>query len=593
MPVPPGGGRDTDATMLLRAVDSDATMVLRRVEPDATVLLPPIVLPTPPAEPGDEQGSVAHHGAVMAMGSLVSRGTGFVRTIVLGAAIGAAAVSDAYNLANTLPNMVYELLLGGVLASVVVPLLVRAKLTDADRGEAYAQRLLSLATVFLAVATTLATLCAPLLTMLFTDDKTTEASKHLITTLSYLLLPEIFFYGIAAMLAAVLNTRGHFAAPMWTPILNNIVVIATAGVFVLLPTVVPLQPETITTAQVLTLGVGTTLGIVVQALGLWPALRRVGFRWKWRWDFRSLNLGQLGRIGAWMLVYVLVSQLGVVVIQRLANLAGQQGTPTHPVPGPAIFNNAYLLFMMVHGIVAVSIITALMPRMAAAAAAGRHRDLADQLSLGTRLSSVVLIPATVAYLVLGRQIGISLFQFGKYTHEQAIATGWVIAVGGLGLVPFAISQLQTFAFYAMPDTKTPALLNLPVVAVRIGLDLFFFVVLPAYWVASGLMAGNAISYVLATVLGYWLLRRRIGRLDLIDVFRPLGRLAGAAFVAGVVTWASVEVLTRMMGDGKVASIVQLVVGGAVLTVVYIGVASLLRVREVLDVVTMVRSRFRR
>src|SRR2546421_2560727 len=268
-------GPDNDATVVIPAAPAAATMSLPAVSEESTA-------------------SVTRNSAVMAVGSLASRLTGFVRTVAIGAAIGAKAFSDDYTLANTLPNMVYELLLGGVLASVVVPLLVRARTRDTDRGEAYTQRLLSLATVFLAGATVLAVLLAPLLTELVAGSSS-AADKHLTTVLGYLLLPEIFFYGVAALLAAILNTRGHFAAPMWTPILNNVVVIAMAGAFILIwSNARELSPAKVTTGQILVLGVGTTLGILVQAAGLLPALRRVGFRWRWRWDWRELRVRELG-----------------------------------------------------------------------------------------------------------------------------------------------------------------------------------------------------------------------------------------------------------------------------------------------------------
>jgi putative peptidoglycan lipid II flippase len=563
---------------------------------DTTDALPVVTGTTPPAPAPtvDDTGAiVARHGAVMALGSVVSRVTGFLRTAAIGAAIGAVAVADDYNLANTLPGMVYELLLGGVLASVVVPLLVRARTRDADRGEAYTQRLLSLAAVFLAGATVVAVACAPLFTALLTSDSTAPADRSLVTTLSYLLLPMIFFYGMAALFAAVLNTRGHFAAPMWTPILNNFVVIGMAGVFLLLPVVTPPRAETLTAGQIAVLGLGTTAGIVVQAAGLWPALRRVGFRWRWRWDFRELHLSELARVSAWMLGYVLVSQIGLVVVLRIAKLAGDAATEGEVVAGPAIFNNAYLIFMMAHGIVAVSVITALMPRMAAAATEKRHADLSHQLSVGTRLVGVVLLPATAAYVVLGRPIAVTLFEWGNYTHDQAIATGWVIAAAGLGLIPFAISQLQLFAFYAMPDTKTPALVNVPVVAVRIAVDLLLYVVLPAAWVAAGLMVGNGVSFVLAAVLGYWLLRRRIGGLDLNRVFASLGRVGIASAVAAVVTLLVTLGLTAWWGNGKVASVGQLVIGGFVLIATYVGVALAMRIHEVRELGSMVRARIGR
>src|SRR5215468_11173318 len=232
---PQSGGRhhryDPDATVALPLVPADSTVVLPAYQPGGPT--GPQGGPPDGPPPEEDTGSVARHSAVMAAGSIVSRVTGFLRTAVLAAALGAEVVSNDYNLANTIPNMVYELLLGGVLASAIVPLLVRAGRRDGDRGEAYAQRLLTMAGIFLAGATVIAVLCAPLIALLFSNSDTTPASRHLTAVFSYLLLPEIFFYGMAALFAAILNTRGHFAAPMWTPILNNIVVILTAGAFML------------------------------------------------------------------------------------------------------------------------------------------------------------------------------------------------------------------------------------------------------------------------------------------------------------------------------------------------------------------------
>jgi putative peptidoglycan lipid II flippase len=557
---------------------------------ETTVVLPAVTGPARADDSlsaADVTGSVARNSATMALGSTVSRITGYVRNAMIGAAIGAGAVADDYNLANTFPNMVYELLLGGVLTSVIVPLVMRARTTERDGGEAYAQRLLTLATVFLGGATVLAVAAAPLLTKVMTNSQTSTADRQLITVLGYLLLPEIFFYGIAALLAAVLNTRGHFAAPMWTPILNNIVVIATAGVFILLPSA-GITAGALSTAQILVLGIGTTLGIVVQASGLFPALRKVGFRWRWRWEPRELRLGELARASTWMLAYVVVSQVGLVIVLNIAKRAGDEAGP-----GPAIFLNAFLIFMMAHGIVAVSIITALMPRMSRAAAEGRYRDVASQLNLGVRLSAVILVPATVAYLVLGRALGVTLFQWGRYTHDEALKTGWVIAIAGLGLVPFAIGQLQIFTFYALTDTRTPALVNIPVMVLRVAADVIFWLILPAVWVAAGLMGGNAISYVGSLLLGYWLLRRRMGLLGMSRVAATLLRLGAAGLAAAIVTWPIVLLLNRLLGDGKLGSAIQLVIGGLILIAVYLAGALALRVREVRELGGMLRGRVAR
>jgi putative peptidoglycan lipid II flippase len=533
--------------------------------------------------------SVARHGASMALGSVTSRVTGFVRTAAIGAAIGALALGDDYSLANTLPGMVYELLLGGVLSSTVVPLLVRARDRDPDRGQAYAQRLLSLAVLFLAGATVVAVLCAPLFTAVITNNRTSPADRHLITTLTYLLLPMIFFYGMAALFAAVLNTRGHFAMPTFAPILNNLVVIAMCGLFLARPVLDKDDAASLSGTQVALLGLGTTLGIVVQTAGLVPALRRFGFRWKWRWDFRQLHLSDLARVSSWMLVYVVLGQLAQFVVFKLAKMAADASAGA---AGPAIYNNAFLLFMMAHGIIAVSIITVLMPRMSSAAAQNRGADLAEHLSVGTRLTSVLLVAATVGYVILGRPLAVTLFQWGNYRHAEALATGWVVAVAGLGLIPWAISQLQLFAFYAMRDTRTPALIILPVVILRIAVDVLLYLTLPPARVAAGLMVGNGISYLLAAGLGFALMRRRLGGHGPSHI-GTVGRVALAGVIAAVPAGAVVVVMTVIWGDGKIASFAQLVIGGLVLCAAYLAAATWLRVREVHDLVGMVRARLGR
>jgi putative peptidoglycan lipid II flippase len=375
---------------------------------------------------------------------------------------------------------------------------------------------------------------------------------------------------------------------MFTPILNNLVVIATAGVFILITTGQDVTPQTVTTGQLLVLGLGTTAGIVVQTVGLIPALRRVGFRWKWRFDFRKLGLGELGRLSVWMLLFVVVSQLGVLVVLMIAKAVGGDDSA-----GPAIFQNAFLMFMMAHGIVAVSVLTALMPRLSAAAADNRTQDLIAQLNSGLRLVSVVLIPITAAYVVLGRPIAVTLFNWGNFGHDAALRTAPVIAVAGLGLVPYAIMQLQQFAFYALRDTRTPAVLNVPVVALRVGLDVLFYYTVTATAVVTAMMGASGLSFVFGALVSISLLRRRLGYLGLRRVAVALLKLVAAAAIAAVPTFLLVYGLTELMGDDKLDSFVQLVLGGALLVGLYYGLALLFRVAEVRDLTRMVRARLGR
>ena len=249
--------------------------------------------------------------------------------------------------------------------------------------------------------------------------------------------------------------------------------------------------------------------------------------------------------------------------------------------------------MMAHGIVAVSVLTALMPRLSAAAADGRNQDLIAHLNNGLRLVSVVLVPITAAYIVLDRPIAVTLFQWGNYDHADALRTAPVIAVAGLGLVPYAIMQLQQFAFYALRDTRTPALLNVPVVALRVGLDLLFWWLLPATAVAAAMMGASGLSFVFGALVSIYLLRRRLGLLRLRRVASALVRLVGAAAIAAVPTYILVDVLSRQFGDGKMASLVHLVAGGILLLGLYYWMALLLRVAEVRDLTRMVKGRLGR
>ncbi|MGS2618479.1 murein biosynthesis integral membrane protein MurJ [Micromonospora sp. LZ34] len=540
----------------------------------------------PPPEQVAE-GSAAANSAVMAIGSLVSRGTGFLRTLALTAALGGALVGDAYTTAQILPGMVYEFLLGGILTSVLIPVLVRRRKVDTDGGQAYAQRLLTLAVVTLAAAALVAVAAASLLTALYTSDNRGDEYRDLVTSLSYLMLPMIFFTGLSALISAVLNTRGHFAAPMWAPILNNLVVIATAGLYIAIFGAEIIRPEDMTIGRILLIGGGTLLGVAIQAAGLLPALRKVGFRWRFRFDFRALGLRELGRLGAWMFCYVAVSQIGLIVLFNLLNRAGDGDA------GALIYNNVFLLLMMAHGIIAVSIITALMPRMSAAAADGRYADLAADLSRGTRTVSAVLAPIAVCYAVLATPLSVTLFRYGAFSDDNAADTSLVLLVAALALVPFAISQLFTFAFYALPDTRTPALINIPVVALRIGVQIVLFAAFAAHFAAAGMMIGNAVSYLAAAIASAWLLRPRVGRIGLGGIMRTLGRVAIAALGAALV---GILVVALLPGDdtpswGEAAA--QLVVGGAVIGGTYLGLAMALRIGEITEVVGMVRRRLGR
>jgi putative peptidoglycan lipid II flippase len=518
----------------------------------------------------------------MAVATAASRLTGFLRSFAIAAAIGLGLVGDAYNTANTLPNIVYELLLGGVLTSVVIPLLVHAQERDPDRGEAYTQRLLSLATAALAVATTLAVLAAPLLTALYVGANNPKA--HLSTVFAWLLLPEIFFYGLGAMFGAILNTRNVYGAPAWAPVLNNLVVIATAVVFVLLPGPARLLPTTITATQVLVLGIGTTLGIFVQALVLLPALRQAGFHWRWRLDLRGARLGEAGGLALWVLGYVVISQIGYVVVTRLANNVTTAGR------GYAVFTNASLLFQMPYGILGVSLLTALMPRMSRAAARGDRAGMVSDLTLGSRLTALTLVPVTAAFMVLGPAIGIVIYAHGQTTPDQARQVGVVLAASAFGLVPFAITMLQLRVFYAVKDARTPTLINVGMVAAKIVLAALIPLLVSDRHVVLGLAVATSLSYLVGMVLGEVLLRRRFGALGTELVIQTTVRLSVLSLIGGLATWAVLSLVTSRLGYGLAGSTVAVLLGSVAGLLALAAVASRWQVEEFRELTAALRGR---
>ncbi len=539
----------------------------------------------PPEQPGTSTGG---QSAIMAAGSLISRIIGFVRNALIGITLG-AVVGNAYTSAQFLPSQIYELLLGGILSSVLIPLLVRRRKEDADGGQAYTQKLLTFAVVCLGVATLLVVVAAPAITWIQAGSGTDAAYQDLVTAFAYLILPIIFFTGLSALMGAVLNVRGHFAAPTWAPILNNLVVIATCGIFLLTFGVDQgLGPEDMTPARIALIGGGTLLGMIVQAAGLLPALRKVGFTWNWRWDPRGLGLGEVGRLAVWMLCYVAANQVAIFVVVNLLNRVS--GGDTASV---LAYNNVYLLTMMAHGIIGVSVMTALLPKMSAAAADGRFADVSADLTRGIRLVATALAPIAVVYGVLGVPIAVTLFQGGNFTDRMAFETGQVLVVAAFAVLPLSISYLCTYAFYSLQGNKTVALINLPVVAIRIAAYLVLFAVLTQSLAAAGMTAANAISYAVSALISLAVLRRRIGRLNLASVAAALLKVLVAAAVAAGAGLVVVRLLPGGTEPGRLEALLQLAAGGSVIMVVYLGTAALLRVREVSQVAGTVRRKLSR
>jgi putative peptidoglycan lipid II flippase len=546
--------------------------------------------PQPTASRSDD-GSLARNSAVMALGTIASRGTGVLRTIIIAAAVGSAGqLADAYNIPNAAPNAVYDLLLGGILTSVVVPLLVKAVKDDARAGELYAQRLLTLVAVLLGACTALTVLFAPVVVDVYGGF--TGQQRTLAITFARYFLPQIFFYGMSATIGAILNTRGRFAAPMWTPVLNNIVLIVTGSLFIAVTT--HRDGVALSSGQTMLLGIGTTAGVVVQTLALWPSLRASGFRYRPRFDWRGSGLGAAGKLAGWVLVYVVVNQIGFAVVTHLGRAAGAAARADNVGHGDTFsaYNYAYQLFQLPYAIVAVSVITALLPRMSGHAVEGSIPAVRADLSTGLRTTAVAVVPATAGLIALAPQLSEIVFRHHSVSHADARYIGWVILAFAIGLIPFCVFQLLLRAYYSMHDTRTPALINIVATAANIGLDVALYVTLPTGWRAFGMALGFSASYWLAAVLTVRSVGRRLRGIDGRRVLRTYVRLGVASTLAAIVALALAELAAALLGSGLAGAVVGLVAGAGIGGALLMTLTTRMRISEATALVQVIRSRLR-
>ena len=366
--------------------------------------------PAPVAAAGKPSGGRASgllkSSAVMAAGTMVSRLTGFVRSALIVAALGGAVLGDSWQVAYQLPTMIFILTIGGGLNSVFVPQLVRAMKEDDDGGEAYANRLLTLVIVILGALTVLAVLAAPLLVKLVSFDISRDpAANEVAVAFTRYCVPTIFFMGLHVVMGQILNARGRFGAMMWTPVLNNIVMIATFGLFIWVYGTAKTSHIGVTTIPdegIRLLGIGTLLGLVVQALAMIPYLRDADFKLRLRFDWRGHGLGKAAKLAKWTVLFVLANQAGVLVVTQLSTWAGNTANDQgHPGTGFISYASAQLIWNMPQAIITVSVMAALLPRLARSAHDGDTGAVRDDMSQGLRTSAVAIVPISFGFLSLG------------------------------------------------------------------------------------------------------------------------------------------------------------------------------------------------
>jgi putative peptidoglycan lipid II flippase len=575
----------------------DAEAVTERIAiGDVEAVSEPEVAAAADAAIEDPSGAtLVKSSAAMATGTVASRITGTLRDILILAAVGTREFSDTYSVGNTVPNIIYILLAGGALNAIFIPQLVRHMKSDDDDGDDYAQRLLTSVALILVGLTVVSVLAAPLLARLYGPRTWSANDIENATLFARYCLPQILFYGLFAMFSQVLNARGRFASPMYAPIANNVIVIATAILFIKVVGTHDPSRAHVTHQQIALLGIGTTIGIVVQAAILIPMMARVGFVWRPRFGFRGYGLGRARYLAGWTFLFVLTNQLTYVVIARLASAANVIATNTGASinAGFTSYTKAYLLFVLPHSIITVSIITFLLPRMSRAAADGDPQAVGSDIGLGTKLACALIAPAAVMLFILGPRIGFVLFGWGATSNADARFLGVILQAFVIGLVPYTIFYVLLRGFYAFEDTRTPALINIGTNVVNLVCAVALYFVVPDYWKVPALAFGYALAYAVTIPVMWRYLARKTGRLPTYDVVRTLVRVSVAAILTGLVMAAVLVPTTALVGTGRLGAILTGIIAGAAGAGAYLWLAGRMRIGEVNTVIAMVRTRLAR
>ncbi|MFI1533832.1 murein biosynthesis integral membrane protein MurJ [Streptomyces anandii] len=550
--------------------------------------------PPAPAKRGGRASGLMKSSAVMAAGTMVSRLTGFIRSAMIVAALGTALLGDTFQVAYQLPTMIYILTVGGGLNSVFVPQLVRAMKEDEDGGEAFANRLLTLVIVALGVLTALAMFAAPLLVRLLSNPVASDpAANEVAVTFTRYFLPTIFFMGIHVVMGQILNARGKFGAMMWTPVLNNVVIIATLGMFLWVYGTAAnshMNVANIPQAGQRLLGIGVLLGLVVQALAMIPYLRETGFKLRLRFDWRGHGLGKAAVLAKWTVLFVLANQAGALVVTQLAT-ASVKDTDI-PGTGFSAYANAQLVWGLPQAIITVSLMAALLPRISRSAAEGDSGAVRDDISQGLRTTAVAIVPIAFGFLALG--IPMCTLIFGSSGTGAATNMGYMLMAFALGLIPYSVQYVVLRAFYAYEDTRTPFYNTVIVAAVNAAASGLCYMLLPPRWAVAGMAASYGLAYAIGVGVAWRRLRKRLGGdLDGSRVTRTYARLCIASVPAALVSGAACYGIGHTLGQGVIGSFAALLAGGALLLGVFFVAARRMRIEELNSLVGMVRGRLGR
>ncbi len=522
----------------------------------------------------EQTASLKRESSIMAAGTLISRVLGLVRSSLLTTAmLGTSLALDTFQAANTLPNVIFNLLSAGVLNAILIPQIVKA-MKRKDGGQEFVDRLLTVSFAAVLLITVIATLTSPWLLHIYFSGS--GSARTLTTFFGFVCMPQILFYGLYAILGQVLNARGQFAAFMWSPVLANVIQISGL-VWFLVQFGAHGDPATWTASMVWVVAGTTTLGIAVQGVFLVIPLWRGGFRWRPRWGIRGYGLGAAARLTVWTFSALLIAQMVGIATKKILSWVRVRNPQVSSI---SAYDNAFLIFMLPHGLITVSILTALFPRMSSAHADGDTDGLRSLVRRGLTAPAVAVIPCSIAMVVLARP---GVQTIWSLQPGQIMPLAGAVAIMGIGLLPFGISTLQQRYCFAREDGRQNLLMQVILSGSQLVLVCLVFV-LPANGALWTVAAAQTIGNTVVSVVWIVVASRQMNGLGMRSIARQWLRLLAAAVAAGVPTGVAVWAM-GLIGEGRLMSLLTLAVGGCLFVGLFLLVAKLLKIEEVASLVT--------
>jgi putative peptidoglycan lipid II flippase len=512
---------------------------------------------------------VARSSIIMASGTIASRILGFIRTVVLALTIGVTTdAADAFGVANQLPNNVYAIIAGGVLTAVLVPQIVKAR-SHKDDGHGYIDRLLTLAITVFAVVTIAATLAAPFLVSIYTTGWS-DAQLALATAFAYWCLPQLFFYGLYSMLGEVLNARSYFGPFMWAPVLSNLVGLIGWVAFLIIFGADPTGQRTVeqwSSAEIALLAGSSTLGVMAQAFILFFFWRKIGIKFSFNFSWRGVGLRPAIKAAGWSLAMVLVSQIGGLVQTVVASRAVADRGEGPAIASIAAMAIAWLIFMLPHSVVTVSVATAYFTKMSEHVQKKQMHLMKNDLRSALRIVVLVNMFSSIALILLS--LPVARVFVGEY--DSTVALGNVLFATMFGLIPFGMVFMFQRAFYALEDTRTPFVFTSVQIAFHIAGSIYLFFTMSSQFLVMSLAGLTSATILIQALTAYLLLRRRIGRIGA----PPKGQaLTFRVIIAGVVTASVGYSVILSLGGVRPESLALDTIAGAVGVIFTSGMAML-------------------